>query len=90
MSTNKTNTNAESNAPRWLRYTFGGLAALFLVPMLLMVVGIAAVALAPVAAIGLPFMWQALVGFPVPNMMRLRQTRPASGPSLELSSPSLA
>jgi len=85
---NRNDTNAESNVPAWVRYTFGGLAALFLVPMVLMVVGIAAIALAPIAAIGLPFMWQALVGFPVPHLDRVPAAAPA--PRLELSSPALA
>lgn len=64
--------NAPSNAPRWLRYTFGGLAALFLVPMVVMIVGIAAIALAPVAAVGLPFVWQGLLGFPTHRLVPLR------------------
>lgn len=57
----------EAEVPRWYRYLFGTLCAVFLGPMLIGLVFFMGLLLAPVAVVGLPFLLAVFVRLPSPE-----------------------
>ncbi len=64
--TNRTTVD-EAEVPRWYRYLFGTLCAVFLGPILIGLVAFMGFLLAPIAVVGLPFLLAVFVELPRPE-----------------------